>query len=82
MVNCTTGEIASNKNSHASQTTANDSEPSSNLCNKTFKDILQKETAVNFLKGNEFKAILLDLKKCKIFSCLSSIYKSFQVTWV
>ena len=57
------GEIASNKNSHASQTTANNSEPSSNLSNKTFKDILQKETAVNFLKGNEFKAILPDLKK-------------------
>ena len=57
------GEIASNKNSHASQPTANNSEPSSNLSNKTFKDILQKETAVNFLKGNEFKAILPDLKK-------------------
>ena len=26
-------------------------------------DILQKETAVNFLKGNAFKAILPDLKK-------------------
>ena len=25
--------------------------------------ILQKETAANFLKGNEFKAILPDLKK-------------------
>ena len=56
------GEIASNKNSHASQATANNSEPSSNLSNKTFKDILQKETAVNFLKGNEFKEILRDLK--------------------
>ena len=40
-------------------------------------DILQKETAVNFLKGNEFKAILLNF-----FSCLRSIYKSFQVTRV
>ena len=30
------------------------------VLNKTFKDILQKETAVNFLKGNEFKAILPD----------------------
>ena len=39
------------------------SEPSSNLSNKTFKDILQKETAVNFLKGNDLKAILPDLKK-------------------
>ena len=57
------GEIASHKNRHASQPTANNSEPSSNLSNKTFKDILQKETAVNFLKGNEFKAILPDLKK-------------------
>ena len=28
-----------------------------------FKDILQKETAVNFLKGIEFKAILPDLKE-------------------
>ena len=50
--------------SHASQTAPNNSEASSNLSNKTFKDILQKETAViNFLKGNEFKAILRDLKK-------------------
>ena len=57
------GKIASNKNSHASQPTQKNSEPSSNLSNKTFKDILQKETAVNFLKGNEFKAILPDLKK-------------------
>ena len=57
------GKIASNKNSHASQPTPKNSEPSSNLSNKTFKDILQKEIAVNFLKGNEFKAILPDLKK-------------------
>ena len=49
------------------QPTANNSEPSSNLSNKTFKDILQKETAVNFLKGNKFKAILLDLKKLYFF---------------
>ena len=42
---------------------ANNSEPSRNLSNKTFKDILQKETAVNFLRGNEFKAILPDWKK-------------------
>ena len=48
---------------------------SSNLSNKTFKDILQKETAVNFLKGNEFKAILPDIKKVQC-----PIYKSFQVT--
>ena len=34
-----------------------------NLNNKTFKDILQKETAVNFLKGNEFKAILPGFKE-------------------
>ena len=66
-----TGKIASNKNSHASQPTANNSEPSSNLSNKTFKDILHKETALNFLKGNEFKAVLPDLKK--LFSCLCSI---------
>ena len=57
------GAIANNKNSHASQTTANNSKPSSNLSNITFKDILQKETAVNFFKGIKFKAILLDLKK-------------------
>ena len=61
------GEIASNKNSHVSQPTANNSEPSSNLSNKTFKVILQKETAVNFLKGNEFKAILPALKKVQFF---------------
>ena len=57
------GEVASNKNSHASQPTVNNSKQSSDLSNQTFKDILQKEAAVNFLKGNEFKAILLDLKK-------------------
>ena len=50
-----------------SQSTANNSEPSSNLSNKTFKDILQKETAVNFLKANEFKAILAALKKVQFF---------------
>ena len=61
------GEIASNKNSHVSQPTASNSEPSSNLSNKTFKDILLKETAVNFLKGNEFKAILAALKKVQFF---------------
>ena len=57
------GEIAGNKNSHASQPTENNSKPISNLSHKTFTDILQKETAVNFLKGNEFKAILPALKK-------------------
>ena len=44
-------------------TTTNNEEPNSNLSDKTFKDILQKETAVNFLKQNEFNAILPDLKK-------------------
>ena len=34
-----------------------------NPSKKTFKDILQEETDVNFLEGNEFRAILLDLKK-------------------
>ena len=53
-----------------SQSTANNSEPSSNLSNKTFKDILQKETAVNFLKANEFKAILAALKKVQFFQLL------------
>ena len=37
--------------------------PRSNLSNETFKDIVQKETAVNFLSENEFKTILPDLKK-------------------
>ena len=32
-----------------------------------FNDILRKETAVNFLKGKEFKVILPDYKKSKIF---------------
>ena len=45
-------------------------------------DILQEETAVNFLNGNEFKAILPDLRKCWKESCLRSIHKSFQVTRV
>ena len=51
-----------------------------------FKDILQKETDVNFLKGKEFyknsRQSYWILKKVKIFSCLFSIYKSFQVNWV
>ena len=68
------GEIASNKNSHASQPTANNSEPSSNLSNKTFKDILQKETAVNFLKGNEFKAILPGFKESVRFSVVYVLF--------
>ena len=68
------GEIARNKNRHASQPTANNSEPSSNLSNKTFKDILQKETAVNFLKGNEFKAILPGFKESVRFSVVYVLF--------
>ena len=69
------GEIASNKNSHASQPTANNCEPSSNPSNKTFKDILQEETAVNFLEGNEFKAILLDyFEESVIFSVVYGLF--------
>ena len=45
------------------QTIANQAVISIIKSNKTFKDILQKETAVNFLKANEFKAILPPLKK-------------------
>ena len=46
---------ASDENSHVSQLTTNNYEPSGNrLLSTTFKDILQKETAVNFLKGKEF----------------------------
>ena len=49
------GGDASDKDSHASQLTTNNYEPSGNsLLSTTFKGILQKETAVNFLKGNEF----------------------------
>ena len=40
-------ERSERKNSHPSQPTANNSEPSSYLSNKTFKDILQKETVEN-----------------------------------
>ena len=79
------GEIASNKNSHVSQTTANNSEPSSNLSNKTFKDILQREAAVNFLKGNEFKAIL-PFKESVIFSVVYvlfiNLFKYFGFNWL
>ena len=77
------GEIASNKNSHASQPTANNSEPSSNLSNKTFKDNLQEETAVNFLKGNEFKAILPDLKKVSVIFSVGYVLviNRFKVLW-
>ena len=45
------------------QTIANQAVISIIKSNKTFKDILQKETVVNFLKANEFKAILPPLKK-------------------
>ena len=43
---------------------------------------MQKETAENFLKGKEFKAVLPVLKKGWFFSCLCFIYKPFQVTRV
>ena len=57
------GGDASDKDSHASQLTTSNYAPSGNrLLTTTLKDILQKETAVNFLKGKEFKAILPDLK--------------------
>ena len=69
------GEIARNKNSHASQPSANNCEPSSNLSNKTFKDIFQKETALNFLKVNEFKAILPEGFKESVF--FSVVYVLF-----
>ena len=63
------GWDASDKNSHASQLTTNNFQPNGNrLLSTTFKDILQKETAVNFLNWKEFKAILPDFKKkSKIF---------------
>ena len=49
------GGDASDKDSHASQLTTNNYEPSGNsLLSTTFKGMLMKETAVNFLKGNEF----------------------------
>ena len=78
------GGDASDKNSHASsQLTTNNYEPGRNrLQTKTFKAILRKETAENFLKGKEFKEILPDVKETKLFSRLCSIYKSFQVTRV
>ena len=50
------GEIASNKNSHAWQAVIS-------VIKLLRISRLQKETAVNFLKGNEFKAILPDIKK-------------------
>ena len=74
------GEIASNKNSHVSQPTANNSEPSSNLSDKTFKDMLQKETAVNFLKGKRIQGNLSRFKESVIFSLVCVLLKSFQVT--
>ena len=59
--------------------TANNSEPSSYLSNKTFKDILITEwNCWKFLKGNEFKAILPDLKKCNFFSCLCLFINRFR----
>ena len=49
------GGDASDKDSHASQLTTNNYEPSSNrLLSTTFKDMLQKETTVNFLNEKEF----------------------------
>ena len=54
---------ASDKNSQASQLTTSNYAPSGNrLLTTTFKDILQKETAVNFLKGKEFQSNLTGFK--------------------
>ena len=55
------GRDASGKNSHASQLSTNNPQPSGNcMKTKTFKGILREETAVNFLKGKKFKVILPD----------------------
>ena len=55
------GRDASGKNSHASQLSTNNHQPSGNcMKTKTFKGILREETAVNFLKGKKFKVILPD----------------------
>ena len=64
--------------SHASQLTTNNYQPGGNhLQTRTFKDTLRKETAVNVLKGKEFKAILPDFIKAKFFVCLC--FESFRV---
>ena len=51
-----------------------------------FKDILQKETAVNFLKGKEFKVILLDFSKKLIFSVVYvlfiNLFKLLGFNWL
>ena len=61
------GGDARDKNSHASQLTANNYETSGNIiiaCKlKHLRISYRRKLAVNFLKGKEFKAILLDLKK-------------------
>ena len=55
------GRDASGKNSHASQLSTNNHQPSGNcMKTKTFKGILREETAVNFLKGKKFEVILPD----------------------
>ena len=61
-------EIQAIEIGHASFLTTNNYEPSGNcLLTTTFKNILMKETAVNFLNGKKFKAILPHFKKSKIF---------------
>ena len=58
------GDVASDKNSHASQLTSNNNQAGIACKLKRLRDILQKETtAINFLEGIELKAILPDLKK-------------------
>ena len=74
----TDGNYSRKYASHASQLTTNHYQPSGNrLQTRTFRGILRKETAVNFLKGKEFKAILPDFMKLKKFSCLC--FEPFQV---
>ena len=62
------GEIASNRNSHASQPTANYSEPNSNLTNKTFKGYLTGGNCCKFPKGKRIQGNLTGFKESVIFS--------------
>ena len=81
------GWDARDKNSHASQLTANNYcnyETSGNIiiaCKlKHLRISYRRKLAVNFLKGKEFKAILLDLKKEK-FSVVYIYLYMYTLYW-
>ena len=69
------GETASNKNSHTSQTTANNSEPSSNLSKKKFlKVYLTEGNCCKFPQGKQIQGNLTGFKESVIFSVVYVLF--------